>query len=89
MASLKEVKVGPARIMEDKILEIYRSKVIAAVTLTDLSVAITAISHSRTWGSLFPGNRLSLFNDIISGRLSQATQNFFTTGIRTCQGHPY
>lgn len=51
--SLKEVKVGPVGIMEAKVLnslEKYRSKVIAVVTLPDISVAFPAINHIRTRG---------------------------------------
>lgn len=51
--SLKEVKVGPVGVMEAKVLnslEKYRSKVIAVVTLPDISVAFPAINHIRTRG---------------------------------------
>lgn len=39
-------------------LEKHRPKVTAAGTLPDTSVAFTAITHFRTWGSLGPRDRL-------------------------------
>lgn len=47
--SLKKVKVGPTGIMEVlSRLEIYRSKTTVAINLPDISVAFTAINHTRT-----------------------------------------